>query len=201
MCSPRVVAHDDLACQEPGVKESSVQAVLQGMLDACAPGGTSFPFFERNGTIYANAGVSSASNAGFNIDAALSRGAIACKTGTAEFGGQDHRGYRNTHGLWVGIVEPRLPLEVVSNEDSNDTNDSDEDNFEVFSKVNDDERELFIRWAQHIDDAKQLGSHYPKRLAILVIVESDETTPFKEGSRDAAPVAAQILNWMEGGSL
>jgi hypothetical protein len=31
-----------------------------------------------------------------------------------------------------------------------------------------------------------------------VIVESDEADPHKEGSRDAAPVAAKVIDWMEG---
>ena len=53
--------------------------------------------------------------------------------------------------------------------------------------------ELYHVWAQkvvHVD--------YPKNIVIITLVESDEAQPFKEGSRDAAPVAEKIYGWMSG---
>jgi len=39
---------------------------------------------------------------------------------------------------------------------------------------------------------------YPKNIAIVILVESDEANHFKEGSKDAAPVAKAIFDWMSG---
>lgn len=38
---------------------------------------------------------------------------------------------------------------------------------------------------------------YPKRIMVVVLVESDATQPFREGSKDAAPIALSIMNWIE----
>lgn len=180
MCPPRLVESDDTSCQELGVKESSIQTVLLGMLDACSPGGTSFPFFARNGIAFEGLNPTDVAS----IEPAIERGAVACKTGTAEFGGKDYRGFRNTHALWGGIVEPDIALDVE--DEAIDVNADSQDS------------DLRKQWLARIKQLKKEGKSYPKRIAIVVIVESDAAQPFKEGSREAAPVAAKILDWMEG---
>jgi len=194
VCPPRLVDSEDSSCQELGVKESSVQTVLLGMLDACSPGGTSFPFFARNGVAFEGLDPTAVSS----IEPALERGAVACKTGTAEFGGQDSRGYRNTHALWGGVVEPDIAVESEGEREDVDAD------VVVAEQVGEDvtadsqNSDLYDQWLSRIRQLKKEGKSYPKRFAIVVIAESDATQPFKEGSREAAPVAAKIIDWMEG---
>ena len=45
------------------------------------------------------------------------------------------------------------------------------------------------------------GHQYPHKIGIMVLVESDEAKQYREGSQDAAPVAASIMEWMESGNL
>lgn len=199
MCRPHLLDEGELFCQSLGVSEESLDAVLSGMVEACAPGGTSFPFFSRNGAIL--------EQSSDDLEA-LSRGAVACKTGTAEFGGQDARGFRRTHGLWVGVVEPNYRIGRSDRGDRAETVDANQGNEELdgqevretesasttaFDPLTASAAELYDRWAELASD-----HGYPKRLAILVIVESDDATPYKEGSRDAAPVAQEVLDWLEG---
>ncbi len=78
-CAPRFVAGGAISCQELALDEESLALVWRGMREACAPGGTAFPFFE-------------------------SRYDILCKTGTAEHGDEDERGYRATHAWFTAAV-------------------------------------------------------------------------------------------------
>jgi hypothetical protein len=59
-------------------------------------------------------------------------------------------------------------------------------------------QKLHTLWLKQVAEAQKAGKSYPKRISIVVIVESDEADPHKEGSRDAAPVAAKVIDWMEG---
>jgi hypothetical protein len=57
------------------------------------------------------------------------------------------------------------------------------------------QEELHAAWLQ------QLQTHnFPQELVITVLVESDEATPYREGSRDAAPVARALVEWMQTGN-
>jgi hypothetical protein len=49
-------------------------------------------------------------------------------------------------------------------------------------------------WLQHLKEKQ----NFPKTLVITVLVESDSSQPYAEGSRDAAPIAKQILDWVLG---
>jgi hypothetical protein len=44
-------------------------------------------------------------------------------------------------------------------------------------------------------------NNFPEFITITVLVESDEANPYREGSRDAAPVAKMIMDWMGGVAL
>jgi penicillin-binding protein 2 len=223
MCSPRLISDGSNSCQEVGASEEAISAVLHGMLDACAPGGTSYPFFDRNATALANLSLEAGSElqgsfVPFEADLALQRGAIACKTGTAEFGAQDSRGYRNTHGLWAGILEPRIPTQQVETQAETTETETETDiateSAQVLADSTEDEtdltntpvselsnEQLHALWLERIAAAQKSGKSYPKRISIAVIVESDEATPYKEGSRNAAPVAASVIDWIEGKSV
>jgi len=143
-CQPKLVMESKGECRGLGLAPENLELVLSGMLDACSSGGTAFPFFERNGKLRSEAG---------SVMGDIHAGAVACKTGTAEFGAADERGYKSTHGWLVMMVEPKV----------------------VGKKEN-----------------------FPKKIVITVLVESDENDSFKEGSYDAAPVAAEILEFIEG---
>jgi hypothetical protein len=71
------------------------------MLDACSTGGTAYPLFAYNQNI---AAALAKENTEFDAEEKISRGMIACKTGTAEFGAADARGYRQTHAWITAIV-------------------------------------------------------------------------------------------------
>ncbi|MCL4208610.1 hypothetical protein KJZ63_03190 [Patescibacteria group bacterium] len=140
-CQPKLVGMTETNCHGLGLKPENLQLVLSGMLEVCSPGGTAFPFFERNDELVADIG---------NPEAAIDAGAIACKTGTAEFGAADERGYRPTHGWFVGYLKPRHHTE-----------------------------------------------NFPTKIAITVLVESDDLDKSKEGSYDATPVAKTIVDYIE----
>lgn len=95
-------------CQEISLQPETWQSVIQGLRQACSPGGTAYPFFE---TAYD----------------------VMCKTGTAEFGLADHRGYRPTHGWFTAAVssgerqsaestdfEPEIIVTVMVESDQNE---------------------------------------------------------------------------------
>lgn len=46
-----------------------------------------------------------------------------------------------------------------------------------------------------------LPEGFPEKLVIMVLVESDDLEPFMEGSRDAAPVAKEIFDWIVMGGV
>lgn len=170
-CHPHLlVDQDSTDCQELGINEEHLNLVLTGMVDACSPGGTAYPFFTYNQQRLTNA----ANEGTEDIRAVIKQGAVACKTGTAEFGGEDERGYRKTHGWFTAIVGTHEIMNAAKQFPSDQV-----------------ESELHARWRQRIE---QQG--LPETLVMVVMVESDEAMPYKEGSREAAPVVKQIVDWM-----
>lgn len=119
-CKPHLLATTGSDCRGIGIMPENLKLVLSGMLDACSSGGTAFPFFARNGELRSG---------GDPIDE-INAGAVACKTGTAEFGVADEKGYRPTHGWFIMYVKPRVKKEnfpekititVMIESDENDT--------------------------------------------------------------------------------
>lgn len=139
-CQPRLVADSPIDCRGLGIQSENLNLVISGMVDACSTGGTAFPFFERN---LVSEGAESSADA-------IDQGAVACKTGTAEFGAADEDGYRPTHGWFVAYLKPKTSKE-----------------------------------------------NFPNKIVITVLVESDENDKSKEGSYDAAPIAKQIVDYIE----
>lgn len=155
-CTPHIVrsVSKDQAlkveCEELGFSEEHLKTVWEGLVAACSRGGTGFPFFEWNET---------------------HENKVACKTGTAEFGGEDEKGYRKTHGWFTAVVEiPNSKFQIPNTED------------QVISE-------------KQMVEVEKIS--YPKKIVITVLVESDEEHPFREGSRDAAPIALEIVKWIE----
>lgn len=196
LCQLHLLKGQDSECVELGMMAENIDVVLRGMIEACSPGGTAFPFFSRNGQIWTGENKPSVSEA-------LSRGAAACKTGTAEFGGLDDQGFRSTHGWFVMLVEPQIDLtgrDEVGDADKASQEDGFEavkDETEVAAEVKSEEAlDLPSQRDQWL--SKLSAAPLPERLAIVVLVESEEDDPYKEGSRNAAPVAKEILDWIEG---
>jgi penicillin-binding protein 2 len=203
-CRLSLLQTTDPDCRSLSLQPVNIDLVLEGMLDACSPDGTAFPFFERNRQIRATAGSQAES---------LAAGAVACKTGTAEFGGANEQGYRKTHGWWVGVVEPQVILPAKASDTSNnptaDLNEvatgsstaSQSAELETSSAsatdsarlITTDQQQLRQQWLNSVD-----ATRFPKRLVVVVLVESDDEVPFREGSRDASPVGKVLLDWIEG---
>jgi penicillin-binding protein 2 len=97
-CKPSFLASTP-DCKDLGLKPDHVQEILTGMIGACSSGGTAYPLFELN---------TNRVKADADLDTNLHNNALACKTGTAEFGGADARGRRKTHGWLALIVEPKI---------------------------------------------------------------------------------------------
>lgn len=169
------------ACKEIGAHEDNLQIIIKGMLDACSDGGTAFPFFEHNR--------SNRPAGEKNAYAELKAGAIACKTGTAEFGGVDEKGYRKTHGWFTAILDTeKIVQEASTSAVAPVATDS-----AVLAQTQIDDRDLYQKWKEQI---QQDG--FPKRLVIVAMVESDEQNPYQEGSKDAGPIVRKIVDWMQG---
>ena len=201
MCIPHLIKKDQMDCREVGINVDHLSLVLEGMIGACSSGGTAFPLFGRNSTIKANILGGSEGELDIRVEQQLKQGVMACKTGTAEFGGSNEKGYRKTHAWLTAIVEPQIDLEKgdvnvdlglggedeepARNASHSDAGGGDDDRLDV--------NELRKEWLGKIKD-----HGFPERLAIVVLVESDDVEPFKEGSRDAGPVVEKIVRWMEG---
>lgn len=141
LCQSKLVSITPTNCHGLGLQPENLHLVLSGMIGVCSPGGTAFPFFERNERLGAGS---------VDVETAIAHGAVACKTGTAEFGAADAKGYRPTHGWFVAYLKPRQQL-----------------------------------------------ANFPQKIAITVLVESDDQDVSKEGSYDAAPVAKKIIDFIE----
>ncbi|KKT72185.1 MAG: Penicillin-binding protein 2 [Candidatus Collierbacteria bacterium GW2011_GWB1_44_6] len=74
-CSPRLVGKAE--CLDLRLNNKNIAIVLEGMKEACSPGGTAFPLFEYAGRIY-------------------------CKTGTAQKGGKE-----SLSNAWMSVVVPK----------------------------------------------------------------------------------------------
>lgn len=171
-------------CGSLGLQESTLAAIQEGMVGVCSAGGTAFPLFDWNTKELEKLpeGISAAEK--------ISHGVAACKTGTAEFGGENELGHRRTHG-WFGMVvgglDELLKPELTNLSESNIASDS-------ATVIDENTVDLTDQHQQWLSQVKKSG--FPNTLAILVLVESDENQPFMEGSTDAAPVARSILDWL-----
>ncbi len=176
-CQPKLVPSKTQDCHELSFKEEQLALVLRGMLDACSPGGTGFSFFADNAT----------RRGGATPQEDLAKGAVACKTGTAEFGGANEQGHRRTHGWFVAIREFNKEELLATVATTSAVVES------PAQPVASSSAELHQKW---ITSIKEHG--FPQRLVFLALVESDEAKPFKEGSSDAGPVIKQLVDWMYG---
>lgn len=187
LCQPHIIKQPRTECTGLPVTDEHLSIIVEGMIDACSPGGTAFPFFPWNG---AQAGQSE------KPYDAVGKGMIACKTGTAEFGVTDSRGYKKTHGWFTMFVgsddflqsgsDATASAAVIASTSSESAQLADSRYPERFFD--------HVAWRALVKEKK-----FPEKIVITVLVESDEAQPYKEGSRDAAPVAKAVLDWMRIG--
>src|SRR6185369_9766606 len=91
-CEPYLVRGTKTNCSDVDVKQEDLALVKEGMIAACATGGTAFPFFDNKPV------------------------QVACKTGTAEFGPADDKGRRKTHAVFTAMApadHPRYAITVL----------------------------------------------------------------------------------------
>lgn len=176
LCQPSLLAMDTKQCKGLGVSEESLNLVLSGMLDACSTGGTAFPFFVWNTTHR---------QPDLKPYQALSDGAVACKTGTAEFGTTTGDNKKKTHG-WFTMILNTENLLTTQQEQLKAATPSAQLTQTVKTDYSDQKM-----WLKSLEQEK-----FPRTIVITVLVESDEKLPYREGSRDAAPVAKKIVDWM-----
>lgn len=193
-CDPHVLQTRNSSalqrCGQVGIAEEHFEPVLQGMIDACSSGGTAFPFFPHNATILANGGEELArASAQQKIEA----GMMACKTGTAEFGGENEDGFRNTHAWFGGVWHPKVVAATAAAAVPNTASSS----ADVSASTDelDEDTSRYETWLSSMQ-----GQEYPHAVGIMVLIESDENKQYREGSQDAAPVAASIVEWMKSGT-
>lgn len=180
-------------CEVIGLNEDDLELVVQGMLDACSQGGTAFPFFSWNSAHAASEPTA---------DARLAAGQAACKTGTAEFGGTDEKGFKKTHGwfaMTVGvkdIVAGQLAGSTQAAEHTTASGQLSPDSATPAAQVRSRSLPMYLEKSRWLEEVRVHG--FPEKLAIAVLVESDEARPYREGSADASPVAKEILDWIAG---
>ncbi len=176
------VARNTPECHQVGVTSEHLHTVLEGMVQACSANGTAFPFFPYNATKL---------EPGKTIEYSLANGAVACKTGTAEFGGADAQGHRRTHAWFTSFLTLKQATESAQLLTATDsaTVQTITSPLQPVGELSDEQLHQFWK-----SKAGQLG--FPDMLTISVLVESDDTVPFREGSADAAPIAKKIVDWL-----
>lgn len=220
LCQASLIHQDQLNCQSLAIAEENLELILEGMIAACSQGGTAYPIFPYNARVESLL-ASYPDWLELSNKEKINRGLMACKTGTAEYGGADERGYRKTHAWTTAIVgldrnaiisqevkanlETDLTFENQSSSESTDlvssitsTMDSQIDNPLQLNSSNDvaqlTDSQLREIWLEQV----KKNNNLPEEVIISVLVESDESKPFKEGSEDAAPIIAKIVSWISG---
>ncbi|HCR81621.1 MAG: Peptidoglycan glycosyltransferase [Candidatus Pacebacteria bacterium GW2011_GWA1_46_10] len=217
ICELSVVAPENRAaaaarCGSLGLTEQAVAAIQEGMIGACSAGGTAFPLFDWNSARQGqlenqlrdesspqSADVSPVSLSPISLSPAerIRRGMAACKTGTAEFGSEDAQGRRRTHawfGMVIGGINDLIQADLAAIAKTEDAEVVEA----TTSAMVTDETALDLNQERQRWLRKVKAADLPETLTILVLVESDDEQPFREGSADAAPVARAILDWLVG---
>ncbi|MGD9128955.1 MAG: penicillin-binding transpeptidase domain-containing protein [Candidatus Woesebacteria bacterium] len=200
LCRPTLLKNQAERCSGLSLKRENLDLVLKGMLNACSSGGTAFPFFKFNQKKRAQTEEGATALDPFQE---INNGAIACKTGTAEFGAADARGYRKTHAWFVAIVgvgelkeeaEKLTEEQTLSESSIEEVSSSAESIVAALMGKKIFDKEKRAKWLA------QLKEHaFPDTLVIVALIESNDDNPYKEGSQDAAPVVKEILDWIFGG--
>lgn len=96
-CVPTLQVDKTPACEDLNLQSQNLETVKEGMVGACSHGGTAFPFFPWNET-------------------ASDSAKVACKTGTAEHGAANEKGYRKTDAwftMYYPVGIPKVAITVM----------------------------------------------------------------------------------------
>ncbi len=219
-CPPFLLAMDAQQCRSLGLTEENLELVVDGMIDACSAGGTAYPFFEWNTKqMEGNPAVAEAS-----AYQRLQESLVACKTGTAEFGINTNLNKKKTHAWFTMALNTSslLGSQVASSGAATVASDEAATGVTSLSSAASDlatpvltaEESLAAsrsataalraeshvpNYSDHATWLKELQKmDFPETIVITVLVESDEANLYREGSKDAAPVAKAIVDWMSG---
>jgi penicillin-binding protein 2 len=186
LCTVSLSKEKSPDCRDENLKDENLELVLEGMLQACSTGGTAFPFFPYN---------TDKVSPGQSAREAFEKGAVACKTGTAEFGAADEQGHRRTHAWFTMITQlPELGSTAAASEETKTASESADIELTASSSAQVSmlsNETLFQKWHQEVEK-----HGFPHKVSITVMLESDEQKQFKEGSSDAAPIAKKLIDWM-----
>jgi penicillin-binding protein 2 len=185
LCNLTLLKKEEVKCQKLPIKDQDLSLVLRGMVDACSSGGTAYPFFPYNSSKVADGG------SGPEL---IQRGAVACKTGTAEFGAANDQDYRKTHGWFTAVVDLSDWKRTVASSAGTPSGSSVlPDSAKTVASIDVQTKAFHDAWLWEVNQGK-----FPDRITITVLKESDEQNPYREGSKDAAPVAKAIVDWIVG---
>ena len=186
-CQPTVTQHEVYECAGLGLNDQHLDLVTAGMLDACSTGGTAYPFFSWN---------EERRQSELPVYEQVFQSAAACKTGTAEFGGVTELNKRKTHGWFTMMLGSSFVAETATGSAALATTPAASSSAVLGQSTSQaTSQEEHQQWLSLV---KEHG--FPEELTITVLVESDETVPYREGSKDAAPVAAALVKWMQDGT-
>lgn len=177
LCSPRLIATEETDnCRNLGLSEENIKLVLRGMVGACEPGGTASVMNKFN---------QSFEDSGYEGREQILAGGVGCKTGTAELGGADEQGRRSTHGWFVAVtgIDQEVMLQSLQSR--------------LESVKAGGQKDLLsaAELEEWIKNVREYG--FPTKVALAVLVESDDNEPFKEGSIQAAPIAEELFSYFE----
>jgi penicillin-binding protein 2 len=177
LCHPRLLKTETTDhCQNLGLSENTLDLILQGMVGACSPGGTGYPLLKFNQNLQESGG-------GFGQ---IEAGGVGCKTGTSEFGPEDEKGFRKTHGWFVAATQVETDQVIQSLRTRLQQIESGQYSDPYLTQ------EQLQTWLENIE---QHG--FPQTLAVAVLVESDKDEPFKEGSIQAAPIVETLFDYLK----
>lgn len=186
LCHPSLIVDDGknqwstAQCENLGLQDRSLELTLRGMIAACQPGGTGSRLFSYNQEFSPVDEINDA----YEL---LESGAVGCKTGTSEFGAQDEGGRRKTHGWFVATTALNIEKIKENLKERIESNELDEVN--QLGTLSTEELQL---WLKGIDEYG-----FPKKIALVALVESDEAIPYKEGSRESAPIINELLTYLK----
>ena len=99
-CSPHLLASQKNFCSQLNLDQANLDLILEGMIQACSPKGTAFPFFQYNAKLLSSLSPSA------SVKEKLEASVAACKTGTAEFGPVlNDQGHRATHAWFTVYLD------------------------------------------------------------------------------------------------
>lgn len=197
LCQLSIVNKDTRQCKQAVVNQDDLKLILSGMVGVCSAGGTAYPFFPYNAQRLLPDVT--------DVTQQLDNGVIGCKTGTAEFGASDSRGYRKTHAWFTAVAEmPNFQENFQNGLGGISASGSAQLAVEVLATPsaeiqfqNEEQDSQLVLWKKWQQKVKEHG--FPRNITVTLLVESDDVNPYREGSIDGAPIAKKIIDWMEQG--